>query len=205
MTSQSPLPPTSIEELERIRVEAKGPFGPPSFRSLARSHVALFDELQGLGASWKQIGSLIAEYGVTGIDGRPISEAVLRATVSAERIANARATYGASSMASSGRGNKDHSKTQYFETHRSETQHWEVQRNEAMRNETIRNEVQQHRQHEAEQPKRSVANGGAPDAGRQAKIESLPRPSSDLFYRPTRNVEDNLLRRVERTQRFKED
>jgi hypothetical protein len=205
MTGQSALPPTIIEKLERIKAEAKGTFGPPSFRSLARSHLALFDELQGLGASWKQIGGLIAEYGVTGVDGRPISEAVLRATVSAERIANAQAAYGASSMASSGRGNKDHSKAQHFETHSSETQHQEAQRNETMRSETIRNEVQQHQQHGTEQQKRSVANGGAPNARRQEKIEFLPRPSSDLFYRPTRNLEDNLLRRVERTQRFKED
>jgi hypothetical protein len=181
MTGQSALSPEIVDGLERIAAAAKGPFGPPSFRSLARSHLALFDELQRQGASWKQIGLLIAEHGVTGDDGQPITEAVLRATVSAARkAAGAPAPDGAVRADGSERGETQHTKAQHSETQRSATQRAATQsgealRQEARRNETTSNEVQQH------------------------------QPSPDRFRRPPPGLDDSLLRRAERIQRFQED
>ena len=181
MTGQSALSPEIVDGLERIAAAAKGPFGPPSFRSLARSHLALFDELQRQGASWKQIGLLIAEHGVTGDDGQPITEAVLRATVSAARkAAGAPAPDGAVRADGSERSEMQYSKAQHSETQhtkaqRSATQSGEAQRQEARRHEATSNAVQQH------------------------------QPSPDRFRRPPPGLDDSLLRRAERIQRFKED
>ncbi len=180
MTGQLGLPPETVDELERIAAAAKGPFGPPSFRSLARSHLALFDELQRQGASWKQIGLLIAEHGVTGDDGQPITEAVLRATVSvARKAARAPAPDGAVRADGSGRGETQHTKAQHSETQRSATQRGETRRQEARRNEAMRNETS----NEAQQH----------------------QPSSDQFRQPAPGLDDKLRRRAERIQQFKED
>ena len=143
-----------------------------------RAHLALFDELQRQGASRKQIGLLIAGYGVTGADGQPITEAVLRATVSAARkAAGAPAPDGA---VKADRSEAQHTKAQHSETQRtkaqrSATKSGEAQRQEARRNETTGHEVQQH------------------------------QPSSDRFRRPPPGVDERLLRRAACVQRFTED
>jgi hypothetical protein len=186
LSGQLALPPEIVDGLKRIAAAAKGLFGPPSFRSLARSHLALFDELQRQGASRKQIGLLIAEYGVTGADGQPITAAVLRATVSAARkAAGAPAPDGAVRADGSERSEMQYSKAQHSETQHTKaqrsatqqvaTQSGEAQRQEARRNETVGDEVQQH------------------------------QPSSDRFRRPPPGLDDHLLRRAARVQRFKED
>lgn len=181
LTGQWALPPAIIDGLERIAAAAKGPFGPPSFRSLARSHLALFDELQRQGASWKQVGLLIAAHGITGHDGQPITGAVVRATVSASRKAvGAPAPDGVVRADGSENGETQitkaqHSETQRGTTQRVATQSGEAPRKKARRNETIGNEVQQ------------------------------PRPWPDRSRRPSPRLDDNLLRRAARTQRFTED
>jgi hypothetical protein len=181
VSGQLALPPETVDGLKRIAAAAKGPFGPPSFRSLVRGHIALFDELQRQGASRKQIGLLIAEYGVTGADGQPITEAVLRATVSAARkAAGGPAPDGAVKADRNERSEAQHTKAQHSETQhtkaqRSATQSGEAQRQEARRNETTGHEVQQH------------------------------QPSSDRFRRPPPGLDERLLSRAARVQRFKED
>jgi hypothetical protein len=182
MTGQLALSPEIVDGMKRLAAAAKGgPFGPPSFRSLARSHLALFDELQRQGARWNQISLLLAEHGVTGDDGQPITPAVLRATVSAARkAANAPAPDGVVRADGSERGETQHTKAQHSETQRSATQRvatqsGEAQRQAARRHEATSNEVQQH------------------------------QPSPDRFRRPPLGLDDSLLRRAERMQRFKED
>jgi hypothetical protein len=219
MTGPSALSPKILDGLDRIAAAAKGPFGPPSLRSLARSHLPLFDELQRQGASWRQIGLLI---GLTGDDGQPITDGVLRATVSAaRRAAGTPALDGAVRAEGCDRGETQGIKTQLSETQRSKTQldatrnnrtqSSEALRQEARRNETISDEVQQPkqrpRQHDATargRRQRPIAAGQATNA-RTQDIALPPQPSSGQSRRPPPGLDDNLLRRAARVQRFKED
>jgi hypothetical protein len=135
MTDRLSLPQEIAEGLARMTAAASLPFGPPSFRSLAEAHITVFAELRSQGASWSQIGALLAERGIAGRDGQPIAEAVLRATVSAAR----RAAHTPAPEA--GKRTED---TTRGERKRREALGQDAQRSEAQRHETRRSELQQH-------------------------------------------------------------
>jgi len=185
----SPLSPKLIDGFERIGAAAQGSFGPASFRSLARANLPLFDELQHQGASWKQIGLLLAERGVTAADGQPIAEAVLRATVSAARKgAGARGPDGAVRAGGSESDEVQQSMTQHSETRRNATQPGSTQLdatppNATQRDEALRREARQN----------------------ETNSNEAKQSSSHRSRRLPPIMDDNLLRRAERIQLFKED
>jgi hypothetical protein len=209
MSGRSILPPEIVEGLTRLRSAAQGPFGPPPFRALVRNHVELFAALQRLGASWRQIAGLLADAGIAGNNGQPISEAVLRATCSdARRQAGPPAPGTALRVGDAGHGetrrNETHRNETQFpetmrrETQRSETMRLEQRRDEAQRNETIRNEMQgrQARQTDALHPiavKHAI--DGSPHEPPQSHRVRVPPPGLD----------DQLLQRAARIRHLKED
>jgi hypothetical protein len=199
MTDRLSLPPEIAEGLARITEAARRPFGRPSFRWLVKAHIAVFVELRRQGASWSQIGALLAERGITGKDGQPIADAVLRATVSAARRA-------ADSLAPEA-GERTEDTTRGERMHRKAL----CQDSQTQRPETRRSEMPQHEN----VPQQDALNryltepGATPRNRRQepAQDEPIlpavpPRPASGCQGRPLLPLGDALLRRAESIQKF---
>jgi hypothetical protein len=201
MTDRLSLPQEIAEGLARITEAARRPFGPPSFRWLVKAHIAVFVELRRQGASWSQIGALLAERGITGKDGQPIADGVLRATVSAaRRAADSLAPEAGERTEDTTRGERKHRKA-LGQDKRSQTQ----------RPETRRSEMQQHRsvpQQDAlnrhpREPAATPRNRRQVPAQNELILPAVPpRPASGCQSRPLLPLGDALLRRAESIQKF---
>lgn len=207
MTDRLPLPQEIIEGLARIAAAARHPFGPPSFRSLAQAHIAVLGELRCQGASWGQIGALLAERGITRTDGRPIAEAVLRATVSAaRRAADISAAEAGERTEDAERGETKRSEALGHDTQRSETK-----QSKAQVHETRRSEMQQHENVPQQNAlSRSPTQRAAVPRNRRnepAQNELIapavpPQQASGRHRHPLLGLDDALLRRAEYIQKF---
>jgi hypothetical protein len=211
MTTQSPLPPDIIGDLDRIAAATKGPFGSPSLRSLVRDHFALFAALRGQGASWKQITALLAERGIAGNDGRPVAATILRTTVSAVRPSVEVALRIGGHRREAPRHEAQCSEAQCSALQCIETcdanQSNESQRQDAHRSEAFRNKAQQQPvgpQHHARAKHRRRQRTPHGDDEIELQATASQRPPN-RFRRLPAVLNETLLRRAERIQRLKED